>query len=246
VTRRLDGSTLITGGAGGIGWAVAEALAQRGERVVIVDLDAAAATERAGRLGERALPLPVDVTDATAVDGLTERIPQDFLPLHTVVNNAGHDIGGRTRFDQGAADDWASIIDTNLKGMMRVTRAVIPGMVARDAGDIVNITSISAIRLVPDMAAYTASKAGARAFTDVLRADMAETGIRVTEILPGLTRTNIIIKRHRGDREAEREYFERFRMALEPSDVARSVLFALDQPAHMQIAQLYLLPLNRW
>jgi 3-hydroxy acid dehydrogenase/malonic semialdehyde reductase len=119
-------------------------------------------------------------------------------------------------------------------------------MVERNSGDIVNMSSISAIRLVPDMAAYTASKAGIRAFTDILRADLAETAIRVTEILPGLTRTNIILKRHRGDRKLEQEYFERYRIALEPADIARSVMFALSQPAHMQIAQMFILPVNRW
>jgi 3-hydroxy acid dehydrogenase/malonic semialdehyde reductase len=129
---------------------------------------------------------------------------------------------------------------------MRVTRAILPQMVERNSGDIVNMSSISAIRLVPDMAAYTASKAGIRAFTDILRGDLAETAIRVTEILPGLTRTNIILKRHRGDRKLEQEYFERYRIALEPADIARSVMFALSQPPHMQIAQMFILPVNRW
>jgi 3-hydroxy acid dehydrogenase/malonic semialdehyde reductase len=246
MSSRLEGSTLVTGGAGGIGRAIVQALAVRGERVIIGDFDAAAAKILADSLGPKVLPLALDVTDAAAVDSLLDRIPAGFLPLHTLVNNAGHDVGGRTRFDQGSADDWASIIDTNLKGMMRVTRSVIPAMVKRDAGDIVNITSVSAVRMVPDMAAYTASKAGAKAFTEMLRADLAETGLRITEIQPGLTRTDIIVKRYRGDREAERAYFEQYRMALDPADVARSVLFALDQPPQMQIAEILLLPVNRW
>jgi NADP-dependent 3-hydroxy acid dehydrogenase YdfG len=130
--------------------------------------------------------------------------------------------------------------------MMRVTRAVLPEMMERNSGDIVNMSSISALRLVPDTAAYTASKAGVRAFTDALRADLAETPIRVTEILPGLTRTDIVRRRHRGDKALEKAYFDQARMALDPEDVARSVLFALEQPAHMQVAQLFILPLNRW
>lgn len=168
------------------------------------------------------------------------------MPALYAERRAGHDIGGRTRFDLGAAEDWTNILDTNLAGMMRVTRSLLPGMVSRNRGDIVNMSSISAIRLVPDMAAYTASKAGVRAFTDVLRADLAETAIRVTEILPGLTRTNIILKRHRGDRKLADAYFARYGIALDPVDVARSVLFALDQPPHMQIAQMFILPVNRW
>lgn len=237
---------LVTGAASGIGKAIATALVEAGHMVVIADLDEAASAALAAQLGERAVALTLDVTDKLAVDGLVGSIPEAFGPIDILVNNAGHDIGGRVRFDQGPADDWSSIIETNLGGMMRVTRAILPGMVERDAGDIVNMSSISAIRMVPDMAAYTASKAGIRGFTDILRADLTETKIRVTEILPGLTKTNIIIKRHRGDKAMEQEYFERFKIALEPEDIARSVMFALDQPAHMQIAQMFILPVNRW
>ena len=240
------GNSLITGAASGIGRAIAEALAAEGHQVVLADLDLAGATELAMSLGEKAVALQLDVTDRAQVDRLPELVPEAFRPIDILINNAGHDIGGRTRFDLGSADDWSSIIDTNLNGLMRVTRAILPEMVRRNTGDVVNISSISAIRMVPDMAAYTASKAGIRAFTDILRADLAETGIRVTEILPGLTKTNIILKRHRGDRAAEQEYFERFKIALDPADVARSVVFALQQPPHVQIAQLYILPVNRW
>jgi 3-hydroxy acid dehydrogenase/malonic semialdehyde reductase len=239
-------NALITGAGSGIGRAIATQLAAGGHRLVLTDLDLDGVSALARSLGDRATALQLDITDRARVDRLPELVPEAFGPIDILVNNAGHDIGGRTRFDQGPADDWSSIIDTNLNGLMRVTRALLPGMVQRNSGDIVNISSISAIRMVPDMAAYTASKAGVRAFTDILRADLAETGIRVTEILPGLTKTNIILKRHRGDKEAEKEYFERFKIALDPADVARSVLFALDQPPHVQIAQLYILPVNRW
>jgi 3-hydroxy acid dehydrogenase/malonic semialdehyde reductase len=244
--RPAGDNVLITGAAGGIGTAIAAALVGGGRRVVLADLDGAAAAALARQLGPAAIPLHLDVTDADAVARLPEQIPEAFRPIDVLVNNAGHDIGGRTRFDLGAAEDWTNILDTNLAGMMRVTRSLLPGMVSRNRGDIVNMSSISAIRLVPDMAAYTASKAGVRAFTDVLRADLAETAIRVTEILPGLTRTNIILKRHRGDRQLADAYFERYKIALNPADVARSVLFALDQPPHMQVAQMFILPVNRW
>jgi 3-hydroxy acid dehydrogenase/malonic semialdehyde reductase len=239
-------NALVTGAASGIGKAIATALAKAGHRVVIADIDGKSAARLAAKLGKGAHALRLDVTDKTAVDGLLAAIPPAFQPIDVLVNNAGHDIGGRTRFDIGPADDWSSIIETNLAGTMRVTRAILPQMVERNSGDIVNMSSISAIRLVPDMAAYTASKAGIRAFTDILRGDLAETAIRVTEILPGLTRTNIILKRHRGDRKLEQEYFERYRIALEPADIARSVMFALSQPPHMQIAQMFILPVNRW
>ena len=130
--------------------------------------------------------------------------------------------------------------------MVRVTRAVVPEMIERNSGDIVNMSSISALRLAPETAAYTTSKAGVRAFSDGLRADLSETAIRVTEVLPGLTRTKIILKRHRGDRALEQAYFDQAGIALDPEDIARMVLFALERPAHMQIAQLFVLPVNRW
>lgn len=246
VKGSTKGNALITGAGSGIGRAIAAQLVAEGYRVILTDLDEAGVTALAGEFGDVAMALQLDITDRARVDRLPNLIPPAFQPIDILINNAGHDIGGRTRFDLGSADDWSSIIDTNLNGLMRVTRAILPAMVQRNTGDIVNISSISAIRQVPDMAAYTASKAGIRAFSDILRADLAETGIRVTEILPGLTKTNIILKRHRGDRALEQEYFERFKIALEPADVARSVLFALSQPPHVQIAQLFILPVNRW
>jgi 3-hydroxy acid dehydrogenase/malonic semialdehyde reductase len=243
----LTGSKAIVTGAGsGIGKAIAGALVDRGASVVLADIDGEAAARLAGELGPGTAPLRLDVTDHAAVDRLLVSIPAAFRPIDILINNAGHDVGGRTHFARGSADDWTSIIDTNLTGMMRVTRAVLPEMVERNSGDIVNMSSISALRLVPDTAAYTTSKAGVRAFSDSLRADLAETPIRVTEVLPGLTRTSIVLKRHRGDRSLEQAYFDQARIALDPEDVSRAIIFALEQPPHMQIAQLYILPVNRW
>jgi 3-hydroxy acid dehydrogenase/malonic semialdehyde reductase len=237
---------LVTGAGSGIGRAIASALVERGVRVMLADIDVEAVTQLARTLGPLAHPLKLDVTDHPSVDRLLESIPSAFRPIDILVNNAGHDVGGRTNFARGPAEDWTNIIDVNLTGMMRVTRAVVPEMIERNFGDIVNMSSISALRLVPETAAYTTSKAGVRAFSDGLRADLAETAIRITEILPGLTRTNIILKRHRGDRTLEKAYFDQAGVALDPEDVARMALFALEQPPHMQVAQLFVLPVNRW
>ncbi|MBN9550605.1 MAG: SDR family oxidoreductase, partial [Alphaproteobacteria bacterium] len=179
-------------------------------------------------------------------DACLEHVPAEFRDIDILVNNAGHDIGGRIRFDQGSPDDWSAIIETNLIGLMRVTRAILPGMVARGRGDIVNMSSISALRIVPEQAPYSASKAGVHMLSDIIRGELAETPLRVIEIMPGLTRTNIVTTRHRGDEQAARQYFERFGMALDPEDVARCVMFALSQPPHVQIAQMFVLPTNRW
>jgi 3-hydroxy acid dehydrogenase / malonic semialdehyde reductase len=243
ISRR---NAVVTGAAGGMGRAITRALIESGRRVVLVDRDAESLRSLAAEMGDNTFAVQLDITDASNVDRLLELIPDAFKPVDILVNNAGHDIGGRTRFDVGAADDWSNIIATNLIGLMRVTRSVLPDMVARNAGHIVNISSINAVRIVPDMAAYSTSKAGVHMFTETIRGELAETAIRVTEIQPGLARTNIIITRYRGDRQKEKEYFDQFKMALDPSDIARSIVFAIDQPPHVQIAELMILPVNRY
>lgn len=239
-------TAFVTGAAGGMGQAICRALVASGRQVVAADRDAAKLAGFVQELGSSAHPLVLDITDAAAVDACLAQLPDAFRTIDILVNNAGHDIGGRRRFDLGAADDWSAIIETNLIGLMRVTRAILPGMVARERGDIVNMGSISALRYVPDMAPYSASKAGVHMLSDILRGELAKTPVRVTEIMPGLTRTGIISARYRGDEDETRRYFDEFGMALEPEDVARCILFALDQPPHVQLAQLVVLPVNRW
>ena len=153
-------TALITGAAGGMGKAISSALIEQGYRVVLVDRDQVAVTALAQSYGDKAIGWVLDITDGAMVEQIPDGLPEGFREIDVLVNNAGHDIGGRTRFDLGSADDWADIIQTNLIGLMRVTRSVLPGMVERKRGDIVNMGSISALRMVPDMAPYSASKAG--------------------------------------------------------------------------------------
>jgi 3-hydroxy acid dehydrogenase/malonic semialdehyde reductase len=115
-------NALVTGAGSGIGRAIASALVERGARVTLADLDDQAVTRLAETLGSLALPLKLDVTDHPTVDRLLEAIPPDFRPIDILINNAGHDVGGRTNFARGPADDWTSILDVNLTGMVRVTR----------------------------------------------------------------------------------------------------------------------------
>jgi NADP-dependent 3-hydroxy acid dehydrogenase YdfG len=229
-----------------MGTAIAKALVAAGHPVVLVDRDGPKLDALARSLGGKTTTLVLDITDGPKVATLSDLVPDTFRPIDILINNAGHDIGGRKRFDIGSADDWAAIVETNLTGLMRVTRAILPGMVARNTGDIVNMGSIAALRIVADMAPYNASKAGIHMFTDVIRAELAHTGVRVTEIMPGLTRTGIIRARYRGDLAQEKAYFDQFEMALEPEDIARSIMFALSQPRHVQVAEMVVLPVNRW
>lgn len=240
------GNAFLTGAAGGMGTAIGKALVTAGYRVILADRDEDRTKRLAAELGPDTLPFPLDVTDGERVKRILELVPPAFLPIDVLINNAGHDIGGRQRFDVGSADDWAAIVDTNLTGLMRVTRAILPDMVQRNTGDIVNMSSISALRFIPDMAPYSASKAGIHMLSDIIRGELAETAIRVTEMMPGLARTGIILARYRGDKAMEKDYFDQFKMALDPEDIARSIMFALEQPRHVQVAQMVVLPVNRW
>ena len=237
---------LVTGAAGGMGRAICKALLNAGHSVVLADRDKVSVETFASELGPKAFALTLDITNADETAALLDSIPATFKPIDILVNNAGHDIGGRVPFVQGSADDWAAIVETNLIGLMRVTRAILPGMVERNSGDIVNMSSINALRLIPDMAPYSASKAGVHMLTETLRGELAGTNIRVIELNPGLTKTNIILTRYRGDREKEKAYFDQFKMAMAPEDIARSIMFAINEPRHVQIAQIVILPVNRY
>jgi len=238
---------LVTGASSGIGRAVAKALLDDGCRVILAGRNEAALREVAATShAANVHVLPLDITNFSAVDAFLDQLPAAFREIDLLVNNAGHDIGGRTRFDQGPADDWTNVIETNVSGLIRMTRAVVPGIIARGRGDIVNVGSVNALRVIPDMAAYSASKAAVHAFSDGLRADLANTPIRVIEILPGLTRTDIVVRRFRGDSARADAYYESFGMALQPGDIAAGVLFAINQPPHVTIAQIVIMPANRY
>ncbi|MDP6786574.1 MAG: SDR family oxidoreductase [Rhodospirillales bacterium] len=233
---------LVTGASSGIGEAVAEALTARGCRVI----GAARRVDRlralAERLGERFHPVALDLTDRDSLDSLLDRLPAGLGEIDILINNAGHGLGGRVGFDRHGADDMAAIIETNVIGLIRLTRLIAPGMVTREKGDIVNVGSIMGIRPYGSSAAYTASKHAVHGFSDCLRIDFAETGLRVIEVLPGLTRTEFARHlSHDGGKDPVKAYDER-PSVLSADDVARAVVFALDQPPHVTMAQITVLP----
>lgn len=242
-THIEDGSVaLVTGASSGIGEAVSVALAERGCRVI----GAARRFDRlqalAERLGECFHPLALDVADRDSVNGLLDRLPAELSEVRILINNAGHGLGGRTRFDRHDADELTSIIETNVVGLIRLTRLIAPIMVAGDRGDIVNIGSIMGVRPYGSSAAYTASKYAVHGFSDTLRLDFAETGLRVMEVLPGLTRTEFARHlTHEEGSDPEKTYDDK-PSVLTADDVARAVVFALDQPPHVTMAQITVLP----
>lgn len=236
------GSTaLVTGASSGIGEGIATTLVENGYRVICAARRLEKLTELSDRLGSGAYPLALDVTDAASVESLRSRLPEGWRGIDILVNNAGHDEGGRRRFDEGSAAEWADIIETNVIGLIRTTRAVITGMIERDHGHIVNIGSIAGISSYATGTIYSGSKHAVHGFSESLRLDFAATGIRVTEILPGMVRTNFALTRWHDQARAD-SFYDDFGVCLTPEDIARTVLFAIQQPPHVVISQLVVVP----
>ena len=237
----VRGVCLVTGANSGIGAAIAERLVADGWKV-------AAAARRAGRLtalraqlGPRCLPIELDVTEPASVSTLIERLPEDWRGIDVLINNAGHDIGGRNTFDSRPVEDWLSTIETNVAGMIRVTHAVIPIMLERRDGHVVNIGSNASTAAYAGGTAYVASKFAVSGFSKALRLDYLGR-IRVTQILPGLVRTEFAEVRNSGDKKKAAAFYASYAECLHPEDVANCVAFALDQPSHVNIAELLVLP----
>ena len=240
--RKLeDGAVaLVTGASSGIGGALVEQLVERGARVIAAARRGERLAALAKRLGAKCLPLELDVTDP-GVAGLVERLPAEWRAIDILVNNAGHDIGGKVASEKGAVEDWASIIATNVAGLVRVSHAVIPGMLERGSGQVVNIGSTSGVNPVPTDAVYAATKFAVNGLPKTLRLEYLGK-IRVSQILPGLVRTEFDEVRKRGDQASAAGFYDGASGYLLPEDAARSIVFALSQPAHVNVAELLILP----
>ena len=237
---------LVTGASAGIGAAIAETLIAKGCRVICAARRGDRLEALATRLGPDCHPLVLDVTDSEGCAKLCERLPVNLREIDILINNAGHDVGGRKRFEDGAIEDWAAIIETNVTGLMRVSHGVAPGMTARGRGHIINLGSISGIGAYPEGSVYSASKHAVHGFSNSLRLDFAGSGIRVTEILPGTARTEFGRSRWRGDDARADGFYDSFETLLTADDVAACVIFALEQPPHVVIAQLVVVPTSQW
>lgn len=244
MTEANNGATvLVTGASSGIGEAICRALVSKGHRVVASARNLAKLEALAGELGQSLQPLALDVTDGASVEKLVSMLPEGFAQIDILINNAGHDTGGRRLFDEGSAEQWCDIVETNLQGMIRVTHALIGGMLERGRGHIINLGSICGLRPYATMTAYVTSKYAVHGFSDTLRLDCAGRGVRVTEILPGLVRTGFAEQRLGNPDDAE-AFYDSADVFLQPEDIAETVCFAIAQPRHVEIAQLLVLPVS--
>lgn len=244
MTSMTDRIVLITGASAGIGSACAEAFARAGAKLIItarrIDRIEALASRLKKDFGTDVLPLRLDVRDQPAVEKAFTSLPGSWSSIDVLVNNAGLS-RGLDKLHEGRLLDWEEMIDTNVKGLLYVSRAVIPGMVERQRGTIINIGSIAGHDVYPGGNVYCATKHAVDAITRGLRMDLVDTPIRVCTVDPGLVETEFSVVRFRGDAERAAKVYDNIK-ALEPGDVAEAVLFCATRPAHVQLAQLLILP----
>jgi NADP-dependent 3-hydroxy acid dehydrogenase YdfG len=221
---------------------VAVALSARGARVICAARRRDRLEALVGELPNPALAFELNIADGEAADGLLARLPEEWRQIDILVNNAGHDLGGRQPFDQRDPNDVASVIQTNVTGMLRTTLAILPGMRERGRGHIVTIGSVNGVEWTAGHSVYVASKFAVHGFTNSLRRELQGSGVRLTEVMPGLVRSEFAAARWSGDEARAEEFYARFDAVLSPEDVADAVLYALDAPTHVNICDLVIRP----
>lgn len=237
---RQDPMTVfVTGASSGFGAAIARRFVAEGQRVVASARRSERLDELADELGERLLPVELDVRDRAAIERVMEGLPEPFAQVDLLVNNAGLALGLAPAQDADL-DQWEQMLDTNCKGLVACTRAVLPGMVERGRGHIINIGSIAGTYPYPGGNVYGGTKAFVHQFSLNLRADLHGTGLRVTCIEPGMAETEFSAVRL-GDSEKAASVYAGMQ-PLTADDVAETVHWAASQPAHVNINTIELMP----
>lgn len=231
-------TALITGASSGIGAATGRRLAADGFDVVLAARRLDRLEKLAAEIGEAARAVPLDVTSQESVDALAERVGR----CHVLVNNAGGAAGMDPVADTDP-EDWRWMYDTNVLGLMRVTKALLPRLIDSGDGHIVNITSLAGHSVYEGGAGYTAAKHAAAAVNDTLRLELCDRPVRVTEVAPGLVRTEeFALVRFKGDAEEAAKPYEGVPEPLTAEDVADCVAWAVTRPAHVNIDRIDLKP----
>ena len=234
-------TVLVTGASAGFGTAIARRFVRDGHRVI-------AAARRVDRLealrdesGETLLPFPLDVSDPAAAAALPGALPDGWREVDVLVNNAGLALG-LSPAQEADLRDWETMLATNVAGLMRLTHALLPGMVARDRGTIVNISSTAASHPYPGGNVYGATKAFVTQFTLNLKADLAGTGVRATSIEPGLVGGSEFSRVRFGGDTAKADAVYAGTQPLTPEDIAEAVAWVVGLPPHMNVNRMELMP----
>lgn len=234
-------TVFVTGASAGFGVEIVRRFAADGAKVVAAARSKDRLDKLAGELGENVLPFELDVRDADAVAALPGTLPAEFTEVDLLVNNAGL-AKGLEPAHRAKLDDWDQMIDTNIKGLAHLTRALLPGMVERGRGHVINIGSVAGSYPYPGGNAYGATKAFVHQFSLNLRADLQGTGVRVTNVEPGLVGgTEFSVVRFEGD-QSKADNVYKGTTPLTAADVAESAFWAASQPEHVNINVIELMP----
>ena len=237
-------TALITGATSGIGKAVAEKLAEKGYNLILTGRR----KERLDEIGKiisrksnvEILPLCFDVRDNEVVKFQIEHLPEKMKNIDILVNNAGLAVG-LNPIQSGVVDDWERMIDTNIKGLLYITRAVAPLMIERKKGHIINIGSIAGRDVYANGNVYCATKYAVDALTKSMRIDLLPYNIRVSQIAPGQAETEFSIVRFKGDEERAKKVYDGFE-PLTAEDIADAVVYVCEAPPHVNISDLLIMP----
>ena len=235
---------LVTGATSGFGEAMARRLLAAGARVIATGRREARLAALASELGtDRLLTRTLDVREQVSIDALLADLPGPFQAIDILYNNAGLALG-LSKAHEASLDDWQTMIDTNVTGLVRITRAVLPGMVARNRGDVINLSSVAASYPYPGGNVYGATKSFVRQFSLNLRADLLGTKIRVSSIEPGMADTEFSVVRFKGDQSSANKVYQGVD-AMSADDVALVCEGVLRLPAHINVNTLELMPVQQ-
>lgn len=237
-----DKIVLITGASSGIGRACATQLAKAGATLILMARRLERLQEFAQELQQtyqaRVHVFQCDVTDKNAVQQTVSQLPISLKNIDVLINNAGL-AAGLEKMHEGILNDWEQMIDTNVKGLLYMTREILPGMLQRNSGHVINLGSTAGHQTYPGGSVYCATKSAVNAITKTLSQEVAGTKIRVTEIAPGMVETEFSLVRFKGDETRAKKVYENL-TPLSADDVADAIMYAITRPKHVNIAQILL------
>ena len=231
---------LITGATSGIGLGCARKFAANGDKLILTGRNEQKLEAIRKELADQGTQvLTFDVRDREQATRCINGLPEEWKEIDVLVNNAGLALGLEPEYE-GSFDDWETMIDTNIKGLLTMTRLIVPGMVARDRGHIINVGSVAGDAAYANGNVYCATKSAVKTLTDGLRLDVASSAVRVTNLKPGLVETNFSNTRFHGDTERAANVYKGIK-PLTGDDIADVAVYAANAPAHVQIAEVLIL-----